>query len=72
MGRYSMRKSTDNVNKLALFRLSQKLSLQVFFLFETGFLCVALDVLELRNPPASASRVLGLKACSTTTRPDFS
>ena len=24
--------------------------------------------LELRNPPASASRVLGLKACATTTR----
>jgi hypothetical protein len=23
-------------------------------------------VLELRNPPASASRVLGLKACTTT------
>jgi hypothetical protein len=49
-----------------------------FFLvfFKTGFLCVALAVLELhsvdqaglelRNPPASASRVLGLKACATT------
>jgi hypothetical protein len=24
--------------------------------------------LELRNPPASASRVLGLKACATTPR----
>jgi hypothetical protein len=24
--------------------------------------------LELRNPPASASRVLGLKACTTTAR----
>jgi hypothetical protein len=24
--------------------------------------------LELRNPPASASRVLGLKACATTAR----
>jgi hypothetical protein len=24
--------------------------------------------LELRNPPASASQVLGLKACATTTR----
>jgi hypothetical protein len=43
-----------------------------FFFFETGFLCIALAVLEthfvdqagleLRNPPASASRVLGLKA----------
>ena len=40
------------------------------------FLCIALAVLELtfvdqaglelRNPPASASRVLGLKACATT------
>jgi hypothetical protein len=44
-------------------------------IFETGFLCVALAVLEdsvdqasleLRNPPASASQVLGLKACATT------
>jgi hypothetical protein len=44
--------------------------------FETGFLCVALAVLELtlvdqaglelRNLPASASQVLGLKACATT------
>jgi hypothetical protein len=25
--------------------------------------------LELRNPPASASRVLGLKACATTAGP---
>jgi hypothetical protein len=43
------------------------------FFFKTGFLCVALAVLELksvdqaslklRNSPASASRVLGLKAC---------
>jgi hypothetical protein len=43
-----------------------------FCFFKTGFLCVALAVLELnfvdqaglelRNPPASASRVLGLKA----------
>jgi hypothetical protein len=45
-----------------------------FVLFETGFLCVtwlswnSVDQagLELRNPPASASRVLGLKACATT------
>jgi hypothetical protein len=36
------------------------------FFFETGFLCVALAVLELRNPPASASQVLELKACTTT------
>jgi hypothetical protein len=44
--------------------------------FETGFICIALAVLELthfvdqadlelRNPPASASQVLGLKACAT-------
>jgi hypothetical protein len=50
----------------------------VCLFFETGFLCVALAVLELahfvdqaglelRNPPASASQVLGLKACATTT-----
>jgi hypothetical protein len=47
-----------------------------FWFFETGFLGVALAVLELtfvdqaglelRNPPASASRVLGLKARTTT------
>jgi hypothetical protein len=46
-----------------------------FWFFETGFLCVVLAVLELildqaglelRNPPASASQVLGLKACATT------
>jgi hypothetical protein len=35
--------------------------------FETGFLCIALAVLELRNPPASASQVLGLKVRTTTT-----
>jgi hypothetical protein len=42
------------------------------FFFETGFLCITLTVLdyvdqdglELRNPPASASRVLGLKVCA--------
>jgi hypothetical protein len=27
--------------------------------------------LELRNPPASASRVLGFKACATTARPAY-
>jgi hypothetical protein len=27
--------------------------------------------LELRNPPASASQVLGLKVCTTTTRLDI-
>ena len=50
----------------------------VFCFFETGFLCIALAVLELnfvdqaglelRNPTASAARVLGLKACATTAR----
>jgi hypothetical protein len=50
-----------------------------FKCFETGFLCIALAILkltlvdqagpELRNPPASASQVLGLKACATTARP---
>jgi hypothetical protein len=41
-----------------------------FRFLETGFLCIALAVdqagLELRNLPASASQVLGLKACTTT------
>jgi hypothetical protein len=48
-----------------------------FFFFETGFLYIALAVLELthsvdqvglelRNPPVSDSEVLGLKACTTT------
>jgi hypothetical protein len=51
-----------------------------FFFFETGFLCVALAVwthfvdqagLELRNPPAPASRILRLKACATTPGANF-
>jgi hypothetical protein len=42
------------------------LTFSFFFFLETGFLCVALAVLKLRNPPASASQVLGLKACATT------
>ena len=62
--------------------LTTELSLQpwthVFFFgfLETGFLCIALAVLEthfvdqagleLRNAPASASQVLRLKACATT------
>jgi hypothetical protein len=46
-----------------------------FWFFETGFLCspvcpgthfVDQAGLELRNPPASASQVLGLKAFATT------
>jgi hypothetical protein len=44
------------------------LSLSLSWFFQTVFLCVALAVLELRNPPASASRVLGSKACATTAR----
>jgi hypothetical protein len=48
-------------------------------LFETRFLCIALAVLELsvdqggfelRNSPASASQVLGLKAGATTAQPE--
>jgi hypothetical protein len=27
--------------------------------------------LELRNPAVSASQMLGLKVCATTTRPDY-
>jgi hypothetical protein len=46
----------------------------VFWFFKTGFLCIALAVLELthqaglevRNPPASPSQVLGLKVCANT------
>jgi hypothetical protein len=53
-------------------------SISIFF-FKTGFLCIyspgylgthSVDQagLELRNPPASASPVRGLKACVTTAR----
>jgi hypothetical protein len=42
-----------------------------FFPFETGFLCVDQAGLELRNLPASASQVLGLKACATTAGPSY-
>ena len=42
-------------------------------LFDTGFLCVAWNLLCRpgwpRTPPASASQVLGSKACATTTQP---
>jgi hypothetical protein len=34
-----------------------------------GFSVVDQAGLELRNPPASASPVLGLKVCATTARP---
>ena len=50
-----------------------------FPFFKTGFLCVgwgwpgthSVDQsgLELRNPPASASQVLGIKVCATTAWP---
>ena len=40
-------------------------TLGLFFFF---FHSVDQAGLELRNPPASASRVLGLKACATTPR----
>ena len=45
----------------------------VFGFFETGFPGIHFvdqAGLELRNPPASVSRVLGLKVCATT--PGFS
>jgi hypothetical protein len=42
-----------------------------FWFFKTGFLCIALAGLELRNPPVSASEVLGLKACATTPGPSW-
>jgi hypothetical protein len=48
----------------------------VLFFPETGFLCIDLGCsgthsvdqagLKVRNPPASTSQVLGLKACATT------
>lgn len=56
--------STDYIMKLLFYF--------IFWFFETGFLSVALAVsvnqagLELRNPPASASQVLGLKVDATT------
>jgi hypothetical protein len=64
---------------MSLLQTGNKLCIRLFFFFsETGFLCVALAVLELtfvdqadlklRNPPASASQVLGLKAYATTAR----
>jgi hypothetical protein len=37
------------------------LQLFFFWFFETGFLCVALAGLELRNQPASASQSAGIK-----------
>ena len=48
--------------------LIMQVSEVVLFLvfFEKGFLCVDQAGLKLRNPPASASLVLGLKVCITT------
>lgn len=37
------------------------------FVFHAAFLCVALAVPELRDPSASAQRVLGLKVCPSIT-----
>jgi hypothetical protein len=37
---------------------------KIFLFFETGAHCVAKVGLELTAPPASASRVLGLQACT--------
>jgi hypothetical protein len=51
-----------------------------FWFFKTEFLCspgcsgthsVDQAGLELRNPPASASQVLGLKVCATTAQPNI-
>jgi hypothetical protein len=44
----------------------------IFFVFfsRQGF-CVALAGLELRNPPAFASQVLGLKVCATTVQQEY-
>jgi hypothetical protein len=50
-----------------LFLFSELFFFFFFWFFETGFHSVDQAGLELRNPPASASQVLGLKACATTT-----
>jgi hypothetical protein len=53
----------------------------LFFVFKTGFLCEVLAVLELthsvdhtglelRDPPPSASSMLGLKAFNCLTEPE--
>jgi hypothetical protein len=56
-------------------RMEPTLFVLLFLFFEIGFLCspgcpgthsVDQASLKLRNPPASASRVLGLKVCATT------
>jgi hypothetical protein len=63
------------IKRWTFVRVKHCIYLFIMFL-ETGFLCIALAVLELifvdqaglelRNPPASASQVLGLKVCATT------
>jgi hypothetical protein len=59
-----------NHSAICLFR---PFIIYLFFIFETGFLCVALAVLELtvdkaglelRDSPTSASKALGLKVCA--------
>ena len=67
-GKHSEKKEVELLSHLDLVVLGTRGLVDFFFFFETGFLCVALAVLELRNPPASASRVLGLKVCNTTAR----
>ena len=59
-----------HVLKIILYFLAHSESLLLFcFCFpETGFLCVALAILELRDPPVSVPQVLGLKECATTTQ----
>ncbi|GAB1288172.1 Eukaryotic translation initiation factor 4E [Apodemus speciosus] len=51
---------------ITLNKQQRRSDLDRFWLETTGFLCIDQAGLELRNPPASASKVLGLKACATT------
>jgi hypothetical protein len=63
----------ERVKRESLLRKAGKLCF-LFVFFETGFFCVACPGthsvdqagLELRNLPASAFQVLGLKVCATT------
>jgi hypothetical protein len=69
---------SEDSDSVLTYKINKSFCLFVWFgFFETGFLCLALAVLELtlfqagfqlRNPPASPSQVLGLKACATTTQ----
>lgn len=40
-----------------------KIEIGTCLFFETGVLCVALAILQLENPPASAPQALELEAC---------